>query len=107
MLTAIFASLSVALTLVVVGMILEPLESIKKDQPDYYKSFEFTLSPFSPFWYIALTIFLVFAEYKKNVKCSSTVGKLGKVRPFAILQLIAIIMTGATFFYDWNLWNNY
>ena len=101
LLAIIFASLFVILSIVVAGMIMEPLESIRKDQPDYYKSFEHTLSPFSPLWFFPLILFLVFAEYKKNVRSPSTVAQLGKARPIAILQLMSLIMAFVMFFVNW------
>ena len=98
---AIFMFLFVVFSLVVSAMTTEPMERIRKDQPEYYKSFGMSLVPFSPSR-IAFTLFLVIGEYKDNVNCPSTVEQLDKVRLFAVLQLIAFIMFFVMVFANWS-----
>lgn len=101
LLAAIFIFLFVILSLVVSVMTVEPMERIKKDQPEYYDSFGMSLIPFSPSR-IAFSLFLLLGEYKDNVKCQSTVGQLEKVRPFVAMQLFSFVMFFVMVFINWN-----
>lgn len=89
------------LSLIVSAMTSQPLERIKRDQPEYYNSFGMSLSPFSPSR-IVFILYLVMGDYRTNVKCTSTVSELEKVRIFAVLQLLSFLMFFLVVFTNWS-----
>ena len=81
----------VIFSLIVSFLTMNPMEELKRYQPEYYDTFGSSLIPFSPMR-IVFTLVLVLGDYKKNINCTKIIEQLDRARMYAVFQLVAFVL---------------